>query len=307
MADEDKSKIMKFGAIFFVVLMIGSLFAVSISYLLNNDSDSNTTNTTTNNTTAIQVPISDMPGKEISFTYTNLKDGVKHLPEGTLSAQVSKIYPTDRVSQMFPGANVSQVLIGSYPAGILEYYTVGNESGSVNISGNATRGPQYDKYNNYSLLIASTAPQYIVPGNPLLLASYNVDLAHRALDVADGGNKVSTNFDYILSKTDDVSTFEEMIVFRSNNGSDYEQYYQRSSSFSNGTYQMEGVLLNATSGLKQDLTNQSLNASKNGVSYKISDNGDIFKYYMESTNGVSFVSESSALKKTIEKHTKTAN
>ncbi|MDV0447468.1 hypothetical protein MsAg5_13630 [Methanosarcinaceae archaeon Ag5] len=307
MADEGKSKIMKFGAVLFIVLMIGSLFVASVALLVNNNPDNpNATNETNNS--LYTVPMSEMPGKDINFTYTNLKDGVKHLPSGTVSAQIVNIYPTDNIStQVFPGTTISKVLIGSYPTGILEYYTVSDNNGNVTVYGNKSIGPQYDKYNNYSMLIVNPTPQYLVDGNPVLLSYPTTDLTKRALDVNDGGTNVSTNFDYILSKTDDVSNFEDMIVFRANDGSNYSQYYQRTSILSNETYQLESVFINASAGVKQSITDRSVNGSSNGVTYKISEDGDTFKFYIESTNGVSFVSEVNALKEIINNNTKSSS
>ncbi|WNY25012.1 hypothetical protein [Methanolapillus millepedarum] len=307
MADEGKSKIMKFGAVLFIILMIGSLFVASVALLVNNNPDNpNATNVTNvSSNTTVTVPMSEIPGKDVNFTYSNLKDGVKHLPSG--ASQVAILNEGNLNSSSLPGANVTKMMVAYYPLGIVSYYSMeSKENVSIVVLGNNSSGYQYDVYNNYTMIIANSVPQIVTPGNPILLTSYNVDLAERALDAVDGKN-ISTEYDFLLSNADNVTDFEFAAALKAPEGSGYEQSYQRTSNFSNGTYQLELMFLNANSSLKQDVNNRALNGSANGVTYKVNDNNSVFKIYVESSNKVSFESEMNNLLTITDKYLESAN
>jgi hypothetical protein len=138
---EQKSKWVKFGAIFAILIMVGS--AVLVGLLLT-DSGSNKTT---------EFLLSDTPGTQANFTFKNAIDGSKYLPEGVLGITIRTIYSNDTVDQGlkqdFPGIEADKLMTASYSAGRIDYFSLRNESNaSVTINGK----PQYDVYESLSMM-----------------------------------------------------------------------------------------------------------------------------------------------------------
>lgn len=306
---EEKSKWMKFGAIFAIVIMVGS--AVFVGLLYGWDSLTGDDNSTT------EYPFTDVPGTHTNFTFKNAKDAANHVPEEVLGINILKIYDNDSIDQKlrenFPGADGSKVMTASYQTGILEYYPIENESNtSMVINGSK---PQYENYESYNIIFVSPY-QRVVVGSPIIIASFfnytsDNSLAKKALDVIEGKASGSTNLNDILAYADDTENYDEIIVYKANAGSDYDKYYQRASQYLNGTtfqlsFQMESIILKPTDEMKQDVRDLAANATE-GVEFTITEEGDVMKTYVDGSNYTSFMADTNALYKLVSNHTKQAN
>ncbi len=306
---EEKNKWMKFGAIFAIVIMVGS--AVFVGLLYGWDSLTGNDNTTT------EYPFTDVPGTHTNFTFKNAKDVAGYIPEDVLSINILKIYSNDTVDQglkeAFPGAESGKRMVASYQTGMLAYYPVENES-NVSIVINGSK-PQYENYEGYNIIFTHAA-QRVVAGNPIIIASFfnyasDNTLAKKAVDVLEGKASGSTNLNNILAYADDTENYDEIIVYKANNGSDYDKYYQRASQYVNTTtfqlsFQMESIVLKPTDEMKQDIRDLAANATE-GVEFTVTEDGDIMKTYVDGSNYTSFMKDTTALYQLISKHTQQAN
>ncbi|MDL2261779.1 hypothetical protein LJC08_06090 [Methanimicrococcus sp. OttesenSCG-928-J09] len=302
---EEKNKWVKYGAIFAILIMVGSAVFVGILYgweSLTGDDNEPT-----------EYPFTDVPGNHTNFTFKNAKDAANYVPAGVLSINILKIYDNDTVDQglteAFPGAESDKRMVASYPTGMLAYYPIENES-NVSIVINGSK-PQYENYEGYNIIFTHAA-QRVVVGSPIIIASffnYAADntLAKKALDVLAGKSSGSTDLNDILSYADDVSNYDEIIVYKANAGSDYDKYYQRASQNVNMTtfqleFQMESIVLKGSSAMKQDIRDLAENASE-GIEFVITEEGDVFKTYVNGADYTSFMKDTNALYQLVSKHT----
>lgn len=305
---EEKNKWIKFGAIFAILIMVGS--AVFVGILYGWDSLTGDDNTTT------EYPFTDIPGTHANFTFKNVKDGAAYVPEDVLSINILKIYSNDSIDQKlqenFPGAESSKVMTASYQTGMLEYYLVENESNtSIVINGSK---PQLDEYEGYNIIFISPY-QRVIAGSPIVIASFfnytENTLAKKAVDVFEGKASGSTNLNDILGYAEDTENYDEIIVYKANNGSNYDKYYQRSSQYVNTTtftlaFQLESIILNPNDAMKQDVRNLAANATE-GVEFTITEEGNVMKTYVDGSDYTTFMKDTNALYQLISTHTKQAN
>lgn len=302
---EEKSKWVKYGAIFAILIMVGSGVFVGILYGF--DSLTGDENKTT------EYPFTDVPGNHSNFTFKNAKDAASYVPAGVLSINILKIYDNDTVDKglkaSFPGADSDKRMVASYPAGMLAYYPIENESNtSVIINGSK---PQYEEYEGYNIIFTHAA-QRVVVGSPIVIASffnYAADntLAKKAVDVLAGKSSGSTDLNDILSYADDVSNYDEIIVYKANAGSDYDKYYQRASQNVNTTtdqleFQMESIVLKPNDAMKEDIRNLAENATESNK-FTITEDGDVFKTYVDGSDYKDFMKDTNALYQLISNHT----
>ena len=297
---EEKSKWVKYGSIFAIVIMVVSAVLVGlIGFGGGNDNET-------------ELLLSDIPGAQANFTFKNAKDGSTHVPEGALSINILKIYPDDAtdkgLKQMLPGVDADKVMIAFYPSGAVEYYSLTeNNNASITLVGK----PQYDKHENHNILFISPA-QRVIAGNPLILASfYNYvadnTLAKKVVDVLAGKSSGSTDFKDILAYADDTEIYDEIIVYKANTGSAYEKYYERSSSFINMTtfelgFELESIVLKPDAGMKAQLKSLSENATgSNKIS--ITEDDNVLKTYIDSVDLEDFFTDREALYKIISDNT----
>jgi len=150
--------------------------------------------------------------------------------------------------------------------------------------------PSTEDYEGYSIIYVGPA-QRIIVGSPIIIASlanYANDsgLARRAVDVFTGLSAGSKDFDPILAYVDDVSDFEEMTVFRSSTGNGYDMLYQRSSSYSNGTYQMETVVYGVNDDMRADI--KEMVAEEEAI-FIADENESMIKLYIETTDQLTYM------------------
>lgn len=305
---EEKNKWVKYGALFAIAIMVGSAVLVGILGSwdkITGDKDGLTEHS-----------FSDISGKHMNFTFKNAKDAAKILPENILAINIVKIYADDSyyqsIQSSFPGANISKMLSASYADGGLELFVIEDESNAGIVLN--TSKPQIETYENYSLIFINPY-QKVVVGNPILISTvydYTAGntLAKKTIDVLSGKSEGSTGLNDILAYADDVSNYDEIVVFKANTGSSYEKYYQRSSQSVNMTsfqidLQFESILLNPSDEMKQDLSDLSQNAS-DGIQFTITEESNIMKIYVEGADYTGFLNDTNALYKIVSNHTKQA-
>ncbi|WNY28792.1 hypothetical protein MmiEs2_09960 [Methanimicrococcus stummii] len=302
---EEKSKWVKYGSLFAIIIMLGSVFAL----VLYGSWDS----LTGNDSATTEYPFADVPGTHTNFTFKNAKDAAKYVPEGVLGINILKIYENDSIDQKlqenFPGAEASRVMTASYSTGGLEYYLLDSEE-NVSIVLNSSK-PQYENYEGHNIIFISPY-QRVVVGNPFVIASFfnYVDntLAKNAVDVFEGKASGSTNLNDILAYAEDTDNYDEIIVYKANDGSNYTKYYQRSSQYLNMTtfqlsFQLESIILNPSDEMKQDVRDLAENANA-GVEFTITEEGDVMKTYVDGSDYTSFMTDTNALYKLVSSHTK---
>jgi len=295
---EEKSKWVKYGAIFAIIIMLGS-GVLAVSMLLDDSAE------------PTEYPLKNIKGQQTDFTFKNAKDGVKYLPAGVLSVNILKIYPDDEISESlshsFPGIVTDKVMLGSYKEGMIEYYSVKeNNNGSIVVQGK----PTYDKYGGYDMIRVSPAQRAII-GDPLIIASffnYSKDstLGKRVIDVLNGDASGATDLNDILAYADDVDNFDEIIAYKANAGSDYDKYYQRSSQSGTGILQMEAIILSPDDSVKESVSAFSNNASES-VTVAVMENGPALKIYITSSDYIGFLTKTNELYKLISTHTVQSN
>jgi len=267
---EEKSKWVKYGSIFAIIIMLGS--AVLFMTMFTNDSPDKAT--------------------PVDFTIKNAKDGVNYLPEGVLNIEIIKIYPNDEISvslnNSFPGVTFDKVMVGSYENGILRYYSVKEGSKKPVMSGN----PTYETYNGYSIAIESN--QHAIVGNPLIIASGDNTLSRKIINILNKNSTSSTNFNDILSYADDTEIYEQIRVSKTSEGSNFSKYYQRTSQYENGTIQLETIVLNPTQSMKDDIAAFAGSSTEN-VTVTVTENGPAVKIYIDSADFISYATKTNEL------------
>lgn len=276
MEREEKSIWVKFGSIFAIIIMVGSA-TIGVMMLTGWGSDKTKA-----------YPFSDVPGTHVNFTFTNIKDGVKYLPDGAsqISCFTTNASINASMSASFPGFEASKVLVAYYPTGALEYYQIKTER-NVSIMINGSK-PTYENYDNYNIIRISPVQRVIV-GSPIIIASLSnyandSNLARRAVDVLTGFSGGSKDFDPILAYADNVSDFTEMVVSKST-GSGYSMLYQRSGVLANGTIQLETIVYGPSSKVRTDLNEM---AAGDSATFRVSEDGSMIKLYIESNDQVSY-------------------
>ena len=285
MVKEKKSNWIKFGSIFAILIMVGSA-TVGVVMLTGLGGDSNK---------AKAYPFSDIPGKHTNFTFTNIKDGAKYLPEGV--AQISCIATNTTINtslnSAFPGADSSVVMVAYYPTGRLEYYQTKTED---NVSIMTNGKPTTEDYEGYSIIYAGPA-QRIMVGSPIIIASLSnyandSSLARRAVDVFTGLSEGSKDFAPILAYVDNVSNFEEMTVSKASASAGYSMLYQRSSAFSSGTFQMETVVYGPNDDMRADIKEM---AAEDSTTFTVSEDESMIKLYIETTDQLEYMMAANGL------------
>ncbi|MCL2549816.1 MAG: hypothetical protein FWE78_02625 [Methanimicrococcus sp.] len=283
---EEKSLWVKYGAIFAILIMLGSA-TIGVVMLSGFGGNSNKMKA---------YPFSDVSGKHTDFTFTNIKDGAKYLPEGAV--QISCFRTNDTINQSlnpsFPGSEASKVLVAYYSTGVLEYYQLHTED-NVSIMINGSK-PTSEDYEGYSIIYTSPF-QRVIAGNPIIIVSLSnyandSSLARRVVDAFAGLSESSKDFDPIFAYVDDVSDFEEMTVVRSRTGNGYDMLYQRSSSFTNGTLQLETVLYGPSNDLRDDIKEM---AAGDSAIFTVSEDGSMIKMYIETTDILVYMMETNNL------------
>lgn len=303
---EEKNNWIKIGAIFAIVIMLGSVFFIAFDSIFGDWG---------NETTGY--PFADVPGAHVNFTFNNAKDAAALVPEGVLSLNIVRVFPNDTIDQgikqAFPGAQAQRRMVASYPAGYLEYYPIENESNaSILINGTA---PTYETYQNYNVIFINPIQRVIV-GNPIILASFfnataDSTLAQKAIDVLTGTTSGSTTLNDILQYADNVSNYDQIIVYQANPGSDYGKYYQRVSQGVNTStgqliFQVESIVLQPNDAMKADIYTLAENANES-VEYTVLEEGNVLKLYLDGSNLTSFRAESDALYQLVSNHTQQAS
>ena len=285
---EEINKLVKYGAVFAIILMLGSAVLVGLTVFGSNDSTNS-----------------------VAFTFINAKDGVKYLPDGLLSVNIIKIDPDDEIAaslnNSFPGVAFEKMMVGSYESGGLEYYAIKNAgSGNITVPGN----PRYENYDDYKIAVTQSN-QHVIVGNPLIITTFfnssnDATLSKKALDVISNKTPGATNLNDILSYADDESNYEEIIAFKANAGSDYDKYYQRASILYNGTLQLEAIILSPNENVKKSVEEFAKIDSEN-TTITVTENGPALKMYINSTDGPLFVEEMDKLMTLLASHTVQGN
>ena len=276
----------KYGAMFCIIIMVGAAM-VGIGYFIVDYVQSKTTD----------YPFSKVGGIHSDFTFTNIIDGAKYVPEDALSIHIVVVKEDDVLSEgiqeFFPGAQATKTMTVSYASGGLEYYSLNSEENvSMIISGSK---PKYENYSGYHLISSSPAHRAVVGKTPIIATffnpSINSTLGKKAIDVLVGDAPGSSDFDEILAYADNVSNFEESIVYTANSGSNYSQYYQRSSLLNNNSsFQFEAIFSNPTDQMKEEIQELADN-TQNDVTYTISQDNNMIKIYIESSEYYPFLIE----------------
>jgi len=289
---EQKSKWVKFGAIFAILIMVGSVFFIFGSVDWGNLIGGS------NKTT--EFPLSDVSGTKANFTFKNAIDGSKYLPEGALNITIQTISPNDVFDQelqtIFPGIEADRHMRVMYSSGYVDYFSLSNGS-NASIILNESR-PQYDSHEGYNIIFKNPS-QRVVAGNPIILASffnYAIDnsLARKVVDVLSGKSSGSTDFDDILSYADNTEIYNGITMFKASEESNYSKYYQRSSHYENGTFQLETIILNPEMSMKEDIEAFSDNGVES-VTVSITENGPAMKIYITGTDYIPFATKANEL------------
>jgi hypothetical protein len=289
---EEKSKWVKYGSIFAIIIMLVSAVLVGLMYFSNDDGPA-------------EYFLKDFAGTHTNFTFKNAKDGVNYLPEGVLRVDIIKVYPESETAvnleQSFPGVTFDKVMIGSYDSGGVEYYSAKDISnGKIALP----ETPRYENYSGYSMIIISPA-QRIIAGNPIAIATYfnySVDntLGRKMIDVLNKKSTGSTDFNDILSYADDTEVYDQ-ISFSKVNGN-FSKSYQRSSYYENGTIQLESIIYNPQQAMKDDIEIFAVNSAEN-VTVSVTENGPAMKIYVTSPDYISFAMKANELYGLIASHT----
>ena len=283
---EEKSKWVKYGAIFAIIIMLGS-GVLAVSMLLDDSAE------------PTEHSLKDIKGPQADFTFKNAKDGVKYLPEGVINISITRITPGDNISanldKSFPNVTLDACMVGIYETGMVEYYSVkDNNNGKIVLSGK----PKYDKYGGFNLIRASVAQRVIV-GDPIIIASffnYRLDstLGNKVVDVLTGKANGATNFNDILSYADDTEIYNEITVFKANERSNFSKYYQRSSQYENGTILLETIVLNPSESMKSDIV-KFAEPSMENATVSVIENGPAMKIYITGQDYISFAMKANEL------------
>ncbi|WNY26038.1 hypothetical protein [Methanolapillus millepedarum] len=284
----------KYAFTFLVLVLVMAVAFISISAFVNNQTIKS---------------FDDVPGKHLNFSFINARDSVHYLPPGTDTIAITSVSPDgdylwDIAHDRYPNANTTKILISRNPAGRIEYYLLNDVS---NISFNTTSLPlQIEKKYGYTFIIETDTRKMLV-GNPFAHiisdsnSSEKLDLI--VTDILSGNISGTKEFDEILSYTDDVSGYAEILVFKAENQSKFDQYYQRITINEDGTIQLEAVILHPTKDVEYDMIGLSEGAN-DGVSYTIVplDNSAV-KIYLEAENGGAFITERSKYNRIIKSYT----
>ncbi|MCL2141834.1 MAG: hypothetical protein FWH46_03010 [Methanimicrococcus sp.] len=286
---EPVNKWIKYGAMFAIIIMVGSAMAAVFMYgwdELFNDPNKIT-----------EYPFSKVKGVHSDFTFTNAIDGSKYVPDGAVSIHITVVKEGDVISEeiqeLFPEAEATKKMKASYTTGILEYYLLNSEE-NVNVTINGSK-PSYENYSGYNVIFLNPSQRAIVGKTPINATFFNyaVDntLGRKAIDVLTGKASGPSDFDDILSYADNVSNFEEIIVYTANRGSNYSQYYQRASIFENNSnFQFEAVVYKPTDQMRAEIQAFADNAPED-VTYNITQDDNMIKMYIDSPDYFLFLVE----------------
>lgn len=309
MQEDKKSKWMKFGALFAILIMVGSAVFVGILYGLDGLTGGN-------DNTETAYPFTDVTGNHVNFTFKNAKDAAAYIPAGVLSISIHRIYDNSTIDQglqeAFPGADGEYRMTASYETGALSYFLINEESmNNTSIMINGSK-PQYENYGGYDIIFMNAA-QRVVVGNPLFIATfYNYtsdnSLARKAIDVLNGNTSGSSNLNDILVYADDVSLYDEIIVYEANSGSNYTKYYQRSSSYAIGmdfqlVFELESIIMNPTDEMKADVYALAANATE-GIEFTITEEDNVLITDVVGHEYEPFMEDTTELYNLISNHTR---
>ena len=311
---DEKSKWVKYGAVFTVIIMVGAIFGLMLGAageIFRGDGGWRDSLFGTGNRPVV-LSFDDVPGTHVDFTFRNAIDAVQHIPDGVLAVHiwtVNDAATAQEIQSTFPGSNASKIMRATYPTGMLEYIAL-ESSDNVSIALGRNR-PHFEYYLGYSLLVISPNQRVVVGNPPLIVSMFNpaVDnsLPLRAIDVLFGRTAGSTNLNEILAFADDVENFNSITVFRALDGSDYEMFYQRFSTELNMTtlrasFHLETIILRPTPEMRQEVFALAENAGE-GVEFTVTEIGDALRIYIESSNATNFIRDRDALYSLVESHT----
>ena len=291
---EEKSKWVRYGSIFAIIIMVVSAVLVGLMYFDNS-----------NSTDPTEYSLKDIKGKHTNFTFKNAKDGVSYLPEGVSRVDIVKVYPESEtaanLAQSFPGVTFDKVIIGTYDSGGVEYYLAKDISnGKIVLPGT----PKYENYSDYSMIMTNPA-QRIIAGNPLAIATYfnysaDNTLGRKIVDVLNKNSAGSTDFNDILSYADDTEDYDQIMLSKANGN--FSKSYQRSSYYENGTIQLESIIYNPQQAMKDEIEIFAVNSTEN-VTVSVTENGPAMKIYITGTDYISFAMKANEFYGLIASHT----
>ncbi|MDY0266749.1 MAG: hypothetical protein RBQ94_03760 [Methanimicrococcus sp.] len=232
------------------------------------------------------IPLSDVSGNHVRFTWITLKDGIKYIPDGAFCVKIITVRENDAVYDYLktvqPGLTVTKAMIAYFDTGAVEYYAVDDEkNASIAFQGDE---PIYESYKGYHFFHSGKSGLIkFLAGNPFLILTTGGEIGEIEKDIVDAasGNKAGTTFfDDILIYADDVSVFEDVYVYAED---DAQKYYHRSSHFENGSFQFEAIVLNPDDNIKYGLIQMTKNETES-VTYNFSETGDVIKIYISGEN-----------------------
>ena len=262
------------------VLAIASIATV-VYYQTRSNNDENL------NDSKNQYSFKNVEGNHLNFSYSNIKEGIQYIPEGAFCVNIIKIKENGTIhnylEEIQPGINATEIMVGHFETGAVEYYVIDNEhNATIMIDGNK---PEYEGYNGYNYIVNKKLSfQRLLTGNPfLILTAYDgtiEGLGKDVIDVISSDKKGTKDFDNILIYADDVSDYENLYVYMVD---ETQKYYHRSSSFENGSFQFEVIVLNPNTNIRDNLIQMTQNKTET-ISYNVTETGNIMKIYINGEN-----------------------
>ena len=281
---------MKYGAIFAILIMIGS--AIIVGLIADTGGEK-------------AYPLNDVTGTKTNFTLNAVKDGIKYVPEGVLAitaVPASEEMKTS-VGELFPGATPSKLMTAIYNEGLVEFYGLqSTDNVSVMIEGNK---PKYNKFGDYNVI--STVTQGVFAGNPMIRVVFegaDKSLVEKVANVLSGTSTGAKDFDTILNLADDVSDYESILVSKTKEGAQFAMLYQRESVFENGTSQLETIIYGPSAEFRTELKEFSEREIPN-ITFTATEDELMFKLYINGTDSLAYQVIETGLHNLIEEHGET--
>lgn len=229
----DREKVMAFGAIFAIAIMIGSAVLMGLPALLTGD-----VGNSGGNYKEVNIKLSDYKdGTNISIN--SIKDGLKYIPDGTYKVHYTKQVPLAGQQLYNNTSQLDSILRADVYTSIadkdgkpqimvhpLEFHQF-EDYNNVSVDAVMTGSGRFPIYNNHTLIAKGNVSDpanmsYQVAGNPSIVGSYYMTVT--ALDIIDGKRLPTSSFNTIANHIDDTVDYEyEYLIMGVN---DFKTYYE---------------------------------------------------------------------------------
>ena len=275
----ERKKLIAFGALFAILLMVGSGVLVGFSYLFSGQEQNPSGDVR-------ELSLSAYKNSSVNMDFNGISDVIKYLPSGVVYAQY--VHDPNNINDVFNNTTGINSALVAYM-----YYYSPTEDGSYGISTDSVyfyepadiskakvTGRYLGESNGYALLALEDG-RYMIPGNPTIVGSqYAVGNILSILGGSAGADTYNVIASHIPEKNSD---YEYLAMAGSTAG--YEQYFE-SGGTSDNAYALDLRFLNMSDDLRSKMET-TLASSKDGVRYicESSDDGvfSITAYTVDST------------------------